>query len=75
MTAAAPLDPVYYTDDYPRAGCTISIAVPTGRDGLTNFSVGIAAPNGQRLESYTRDTLDEALEAARCLATGERVPA
>lgn len=69
------MDPIYYTDDYPRNGCRIEIIVPA--DGPTGrmWSVRIYHPveQGQALESYMPKTLSNALEIARRLASGKTV--
>jgi hypothetical protein len=41
------IDPIYFTDDYPRVGCSLVVVV--GEDGC---SMRALAPNGRTLESY-----------------------
>lgn len=43
------MNDIYYTDDYPRAGCRLEIVVGDGAYGLRVFS-----PDGRLLESYAR---------------------
>jgi hypothetical protein len=42
-------DPIYFTDDYPRTGCVVSIDVQA--DG---YAMRIAAPGGKVIESYAK---------------------
>lgn len=42
-------DPIYFTDDYPRAGCGVSIDVMD--DG---YSLRISAPDGHPMEVYAK---------------------
>lgn len=41
------LDPIYYTDEYPREGCMLSISVQKNRCGLS-----VIAPGGKVIEGY-----------------------
>lgn len=41
------IDPVYFTDEYPREGCGLSIVV-----GIDGCSMTVHAPNGRAIESY-----------------------
>lgn len=42
------LDPIYYTDEYPREGCTLTIKLLPG----DRAHLMVKAPNGRHLESY-----------------------
>lgn len=70
------MDPIYYTDDYPRNGCRIEIRVPDDGCAGSGWSVSISHPNRKKppMEIYGPQNLDGALLVARCLATGKRVP-
>ena len=46
-SAKQKLDPIYYTDEYPRDRCTITIEV-----GGERCSVRVYAPGGEILECY-----------------------
>lgn len=48
------IDPVFFTDDYPRAGCVVEVRVPAQPGGL--YHVVAANPKGKILESYIADT-------------------
>lgn len=69
------MDPIYYTDDYPRNGCRIEIVVPADGSTGREWSVRIYHPveHGPALESYAPKTLSNALGVARCLASGRTV--
>lgn len=41
------IDPVYFTDDYPREGCSVVFEVRGSSSSMT-----VRAPNGKPLESY-----------------------
>lgn len=64
------LPKIYYTDDYPREGCTIAIEV----DG-SSFSVLVYPPKDMRrdipLEVYHAESLDYALMIVRSWLSGE----
>lgn len=42
------LDPIYYTDEYPREGCVLTINI-LAKD---RAHLVVSAPNGKHLESY-----------------------
>lgn len=41
------IDPIYFTDDYPRQGCIVAVDVQENGYALT-----VRAPNGALLETY-----------------------
>lgn len=52
---AEAIDPIYYTDDYPRIGCIIGIDVQA-----EGYSLCVTAPGGKRIETYALvKTLDD----------------
>lgn len=52
-TSKASLDPIYYTDDYAREECLVTINV-----GSDRCSMRIFAPSGEILECYNPHTVD-----------------
>ena len=75
------INPIYFTDNYPREGCRITITVPeTGETGRC-WSVQIQVPEdiekaagSPYLESYAASSLKGALIVAQCLIEGTPVP-
>ena len=64
----------YFTAEFPREGCRVSIEVPATGDG---WSVRLFAPQSfgsGLLESYLARSLEIALLIARDLSCGNRVP-
>lgn len=73
------INPIYFTDDYPREGCRITIKVPAGDRAGRCWSVQIQVPEDIEkaagvpyLESYSVSSLAKALELSRCLAIGKK---
>ncbi|WP_321368005.1 hypothetical protein [uncultured Desulfuromusa sp.] len=76
MQKQKPLDPIYFTDDYPRNGCRIVISI--SEDNAEVVSVAMLAPekygSHQLLESYAPKSMEIAMKIAADLFSGRRVP-
>lgn len=81
MQVETKINPIYFTDNYPRDGCRITITVPDGDKTGRCWSVRIQVPEDIEkaagvpyLESYLASSLEGALIVAKCLAQGVPVP-
>lgn len=63
------LHPIYYTDEYPREGCSIGIDVAT-----SGICLRVYAPNGRQLEAYAPKSADAAAAIVLAWLRGEVPP-
>lgn len=45
------MDPIYFTDNYPREGCTLAVNVQANR-----YVLSVLAPGGKVIETYAAKT-------------------